>query len=121
MKVTPYDMGQAHGRGLAKEIGANLELYYTMFRELAGLEPDGCLAQAGRYLDAIKEDAPALLEEMKGTARGAGVSLEEIVFLNARSEIMSMTWRSGVPVGEGTAIGLAGQRPAYSCTELGLA
>lgn len=110
MKGNPYDLGLSHGRGLAKEIKANLKLYFTMFQELNGFKPDRCLTYAGRYRDVIKEDAPMLLEEMKGIARGAEVSLEEIVFLNARSELMSMTWRTAAPVGECTAIGLTGQR-----------
>jgi isopenicillin-N N-acyltransferase-like protein len=110
MKGDSYDMGLSHGRGLATEIQANLKLYFSMFQELNGFTPDHCLTHAGRYRDIIKEDAPTLLEEMKGIASGAGVSLEEIVFLNARSELMSMTWRSETTVAECTAIGLAGQR-----------
>jgi isopenicillin-N N-acyltransferase-like protein len=47
---------------------------------------------------------------MEGIAKGAGVSLEQILFLNARSELMSMGTTGEVKAGECTAIGLNGER-----------
>ena len=105
-----YDMGMTHGRTLAKEIKANLELYFMMVRGLTGLEPQQCLTHAGRFLDVMQTDAPFLLEEMEGIARGAGMSLKEILFLNARSELMSMGRVPNAMRGECTAIGLTGVR-----------
>jgi len=79
-----YDMSMTHGRTLAKEIKANLELYFIMVRGLTGIEPQHCLTYAGRFLDVMQTDAPFLLEEMEGIARGAGMSLKEILsfFIN---------------------------------------
>ena len=110
LKGNPYDMGLAHGRVLVKEIKANLDLYFAMAQGLSSLEPNHCLSYAGRYLKAITEDAPALLEEMEGIANGAEVSLKEILFLNARSEIISVGWKPRTQAGECTAIGLTGER-----------
>ena len=42
MRGDPYDLGLSHGGGLAKEIKANLRLYFTMFQELSGFKPDRC-------------------------------------------------------------------------------
>jgi isopenicillin-N N-acyltransferase-like protein len=105
-----YDMGMTHGRTLAREIKANLKLYFMMIRELAGLEPQQCLTHAGRFLDVMQKDAPFLLEEMEGIARGAEVPLKEILFLNARSEFMSLGQAPDDMQGECTAIGLTGER-----------
>ena len=110
LKGKPYEMGKTHGQILAKEIKANLELYFMMFRGLFGLEPQQCLIHADQFLDVMQKDAPFLLEEMEGIARGAEVSLTEILFLNARSEIMSVGQAPDEVIGECTAIGLTGER-----------
>ena len=105
-----YDMGFTHGRSLAKEIKANIELYFMMFRKLTGLEPQQCLTHAGRFLDVMQKDAPFLSEEMEGIASGAEVPLKEILFLNSRSEFMSLGQAPDDMQGECTAIGLTGER-----------
>jgi isopenicillin-N N-acyltransferase like protein len=109
LKGKPYEMGKTHGRILAKEIRANLELYFMMFRGLSGLEPQQCLTHAEQFLNVMQKDAPFLLEEMEGIAHGAKVSLTEILFLNARSELMSMGQPDKMKA-ECTAIGLTGER-----------
>ncbi len=110
LKGKPYDMGKTHGRILAKEIQANLTLYFMMIRERTGLEPQPCLIHAGRFQDVLQKDAPDILEEMEGIARGAEVPLEEILFLNVRTELMSMGKAPDDMPGECTAIGLTGER-----------
>jgi isopenicillin-N N-acyltransferase-like protein len=110
LKGKPYEMGKIHGRVLAKDIQTNLQLYFMMLRGLTGLEPEQCLKHTGRILDVMQTDAPHLLEEMEGIAHGANISLPEILFLNARSELMSMGRSPDNPPGECTAIGLTGER-----------
>ncbi len=110
LKGKPYEMGKTHGRILAKEIKANLKLYFMMFRGLCGLEPQQCLIYADQFLAIMQNDACFLLEEMEGIAHGAEVSLTEILFLNARSEIMSAGLAPDKVIQECTAIGLAGER-----------
>ena len=110
LKGKPYEMGKTHGRILTKEIKANLDLYFMMFQGLCGLNPQQCLAHADRFIDVLQKDAPFLLEEMEGIAHGAEVSLTEILFLNARSEIMSAGQTPDKVIRECTAIGLTGER-----------
>lgn len=112
LKGDPHDIGLAHGRALAGAISKNLDLYYSIVREFTGLKPDQCLNHAGSYLQTMGRDVPDLLEEMEGIATGAGVSLEEIMFLNARSEIMSIKPDPKAWVGECTALGLTKERTA---------
>jgi isopenicillin-N N-acyltransferase-like protein len=105
-----YDMGVIHGKALAKAIKANLSLYYDMVKGLTGLEPDTCLVHADKYIDILDAQTPQLLEEMKGIAEGAEVSLKEILFLNARSELISMGSESYSGLGECTTLGLSSRR-----------
>jgi len=110
LKGNPHDIGLAHGRALAGAIKKNLNLYYSMVRGLNGLNPEQCLGHATGYLKTMRADAPVLLEEMEGIASGAEVSLEDIMFLNARSEIMSMAPTKKALIGECTSLGLMGER-----------
>ena len=110
LKGNAHERGLQHGKALAGEIRANLTLYFDMVKGLTGTDPAVCLRHAGKFQEAIDANAPQLLEEMQGIAEGAGVSLDEILFLNARTELMSMRADGGTGSGECTAIGLAGER-----------
>ena len=67
LKGKPYEMGKAHGRGLAKEIKANLDLYFMMIRGLTGLEPQQCLTHASQVLDVIQNERPQVILMNGGT------------------------------------------------------
>ena len=110
LKGSAYELGLQHGKALAAEIRANLTLYFDMVKGLTGTGPDMCLSHAGKFQKAIKLNAPELLEEMQGIAQGAGVSLNDILFLNARTELMSRQEHGEARSGECTAIGLTGER-----------
>jgi isopenicillin-N N-acyltransferase-like protein len=111
LKGSAYDRGLGHGKAMAQEIRANLNLYFDMIKGMSGIEPDQCLVHAAKFIEVLKQDAPELLEEMQAIAKGAEVSLEDIVLLNARTELISMgTHKAGA--GECTAIGLDGGRTA---------
>jgi isopenicillin-N N-acyltransferase-like protein len=112
LKGSAYDIGLRHGNALGKEIRANLNLYFDMIKGMSEIEPDQCMAHAAKFVEVLKQDAPELLEEMGAIARGAEVSLEDIVFLNARSELISMGTHGKAGAGECTAIGLDGGRTA---------
>ena len=110
LKGNAYEIGLQHGKALAGEIRANLTLYFDMVKGLTGTNPEACLQHAGKFQEAIDSNAPELLEEMQGIAQGAGVSMDEILFLNARTELMSMRPNGEASGGECTAIGLTGER-----------
>lgn len=42
-----------------------------------------------RYLPVVAKEAPELVEEMQGLAEGAGVSFEEILAVNSRTEVLA--------------------------------
>jgi isopenicillin-N N-acyltransferase-like protein len=118
LKGTAYEMGLQHGKALKDEIRANLTLYFDMVKSLTGTNPAVCLHHAGKFREAIHSHAPDLLEEMRGIAEGAAVSLDDILFLNARTELMSMRPSDQAQSGECTAIGLTGERTVSGRTIL---
>lgn len=82
---TPFERGKQYGKKATAKIRKNIAHY---------LEP-GELPPWNRvlhyihkmYLPALKQYFPAGLEEMKGIAEGAGVTLEEIIMVNARYDL----------------------------------
>ncbi|MBW1816792.1 MAG: hypothetical protein JRJ60_06480 [Deltaproteobacteria bacterium] len=108
LKGSHFDIGFTHGQRLSKAIKSNLALYEDMVRGMTGMDLGKALKRSRPYRDVLQEHTPHLLEEMEGIGRGADVTLDEVVFLNARTELMSV--RDPAAVGECTAMGLTGER-----------
>ncbi len=86
----PFERGVQHGEQTVDLIQFNLAGYWRLFEHDAGLDRSAASEQARRYLRPIEGYAPHLLEEMRGIAAGASVSLDDILALNCRTEILSM-------------------------------
>jgi isopenicillin-N N-acyltransferase-like protein len=106
MTGNAFERGLVHGRTLARAIKANMTLYHRMVRGMTGLRENDMLGRAGAYLPFLRETVPELVEEMEGIAKGADTPLNAVLFLNARTEIMST--EPGTP--ECTSLGLTGER-----------
>lgn len=114
-----FSMGRTHGKLLAEKIEANIQLYVEMIGGLTGMDKERMIAHARKFRPVLEEHAPHLLTEMEGIADGARLSIDEIIFLNARTEIVSMGDPKAVNLsGECTAIGLQAQRTADGKTYL---
>jgi isopenicillin-N N-acyltransferase-like protein len=85
-----YERGHQYGARAAAAIRQNAEDYVEFIRFTAGLEREAAMQAAGDFAPIVETHAPDLLLEMRGIADGAGCDLVEIVFLNARSELMRM-------------------------------
>jgi isopenicillin-N N-acyltransferase-like protein len=83
------ERGRQVGERAADLIRLNLDNYWRLFHELAGLDQPRVIEQTLSFLDPIETYAPHLLEEMQGIAEGAGTTLSEIVALNCRTEFLS--------------------------------
>ncbi|QZY51076.1 C45 family autoproteolytic acyltransferase/hydolase [Leucobacter tenebrionis] len=59
-----------------------------------GIDWVGATRIARRYLPAIEQYAPHLLEELRGIAEGSGLTFDEILVINSRSEILSSATRA---------------------------
>jgi isopenicillin-N N-acyltransferase-like protein len=106
----PFERGQQYGAQAAELIRSNLEGYFLLFQHATGLTPPGVLEKAREYLEPAQEYAPHLVDEMRGIAQGAGVSLDEVLALNCRTEILSV---GAVPLRKGECTACQGE-----CTAL---
>ena len=84
----PFERGQQYGSQAQALIKKNLELYFDLWRSLWGAKRPDVLKHCKALGPVIGEYDAEILEEMQGIARGAGLSLEEIVALNARYEMV---------------------------------
>src|ERR1700760_3758856 len=84
---TPHERGIQYGQQAAREIARAVGHYGP---QAAGLGVDsGRLEQkVVDYLPVLENFDPRQVEEMRGIATGAGVSFEQIVLVNARTELL---------------------------------
>ncbi len=85
---SPFERGQHYGRECASEIHSGMENYRRMFRKTRGFTWEQAQAFATKLLPFLEGKYDVYLNEMKGIAEGAGVSFEDILALNCRTEIL---------------------------------
>ena len=86
---SPYDRGVRYGRQAAPEVARSVGHYCAQAKALD--VDDARLAQIVReYLPILERFDQRQIEEMRGVAAGAGVSFEQIVLLNARTELLQL-------------------------------
>lgn len=85
---SPYERGRQHGAAVQGRVKRSIELYGGQLTEL-GYDAAG----KTRLIDAFAREVEAFgahyVEEMRGIADGAGVTLEDIVMINARTEVVA--------------------------------
>lgn len=88
----PRERGESYGRQAAERVHGSVRHYSEQLAAL-GLAP----AELGRlvrdYLPLVERFDTFHVEEMRGIAAGAGVAFEDIVLLNARTEIVKLARR----------------------------
>lgn len=101
---TPYERGQAYGAAVPERVARSAEIYG---RALDGLETgtDFRRKLIDEFAQRIEAYGAHYLQEMRGIADGSGVPFEDVVLINARTEIVSRARR------------LAGQAPSPIPTE----
>ncbi|MBL0088969.1 MAG: acyl-CoA--6-aminopenicillanic acid acyltransferase [Ideonella sp.] len=93
--------GRDYGRQAADRIRLGIDHYSEQLRRSA-FEPRHLQAAVTQYLPSIEAFDADYVEEMRGIAEGANVAFDEIVLLNARTEVLQIAERQ--------ARGLAGFR-----------
>jgi len=83
----PREVGRQIGRQAGERVLRSLEIYRHGFLE-RGVDWQLACSIARRIAARIERVAPEALEEMQGIAEGCGVSLDEIVAINARTELL---------------------------------
>lgn len=86
---TPYEIGFTHGSYAADEIHGNIAIYADFFKDRANLSWAQARERAANFIPILAAHYPDILDEMRGIAEGAGkgLTLEDILTLNARSEL----------------------------------
>jgi isopenicillin-N N-acyltransferase-like protein len=83
----PHARGVAYGKAAAERVHRSLALYRGEL-ERRGVGPEHIRKLARDFAPHVTAFDPAYLEEMQGIAEGAGVSVEDIIFINCRTEMM---------------------------------
>ena len=104
---TAHERGLTHGRELHDRIAANVDLYRGRLADDAGLTPAEIAERVELYLSVFTRLDPEYRAAMEGIAEGSEQSLEDIVMLNARFELLYSAWSA------------AGTTPPSECTGFG--
>jgi isopenicillin-N N-acyltransferase like protein len=84
---SPHDRGIQYGRQAAPEIARSVGHYGAQAAAL-GLDHPRLAQIVREYLPVLESFDPRQIEEMRGIAAGAEVSFEQIVLVNARTELL---------------------------------
>ena len=85
----PRERGRQYGQKAAGRIKKGTTHYFAQLKELS-LDAKGVAALVRDYLPVIEAFEPSYIEEMRGIAEGADVPFEDVVLLNARTEIIKL-------------------------------
>ena len=88
VKGTPFECGQQHGAQAGKLVRQNVDLYFSLWKEMLGMDRPEILDKCRRFVTPIGEYDADILEELQGLARGSDLSLEEVIALNVRYELI---------------------------------
>lgn len=84
---TPHERGTQYGRQAAVQIRRGLEAYRPVFARY-GHDWPSVRKIAAQFRSRIDAFAPEMMEEIAGIAKGCGAEAEDIIALNARTEMM---------------------------------
>jgi isopenicillin-N N-acyltransferase like protein len=93
---SPHDRGLLYGRQAAREIGRSVGHYGAQAKAL-GLDEQRLARMVREYLPILETFDHRQIEEMRGIAAGAAVSFEQIVLVNARTELFHCAPRPTLP------------------------
>lgn len=102
VRGTSYEMGWQHGEQASDLIGR----YLVLIERLTGKPRALLCANAMRFLPLLGSLSPALVEEVRGLAKGARLSFEEAMLCQVRAEAVG-NWQGGC-----TAFALRGNATA---------
>jgi len=85
---SPGELGFQHGRRFAAAIGRNLDFYRRYLASETKADPGRLRELAARFAVPIRDQAPEQPEEIEGIARGPKRHRDEILMLNARSDLL---------------------------------
>ena len=94
---TPYACGEQYGRQAREKIQAGVAVYRDYFEKTSGRTWQEIKKYAASYLPLLEEAMPPVVQEARGIAEGAQVSMEELMVLNCRYEILKLKKKPAQP------------------------
>jgi len=85
----PRERGRSYGEAARDRVKIGIGHYAEQLAE-SGLKGEGIVRLVERFLPRIEAFDATYVPEMRGIAEGAGVAFEDIVLLNARTEILKL-------------------------------
>jgi isopenicillin-N N-acyltransferase-like protein len=85
----PRERGRQYGQKAVARIKKGTSHYFTQLKELS-LDAKGVAELVRDYHPVIEAFEPSYIEEMRGIAEGADIPFEDVVLLNARTEIIKL-------------------------------
>lgn len=82
-----FERSRQYGEAAREQIRLTRSGYERAFAA-KGTGWEQAIAQARGFLPAIEQHAPELIEEIRGIAEGSGLTFDEILTINCRSEIL---------------------------------
>jgi isopenicillin-N N-acyltransferase-like protein len=91
---TPAQIGAAHGEALRPKVREHAERFVEILLQTSAqrLSEEQLWSQWAGQVAANEREAPHLVEEMHGIARGAGVPFERVFLLNSLLDINSLRY-----------------------------
>lgn len=87
LEGTPEEIGQSYGRSAGTEIHRSIEIYQTAFLQ-KGVDWERARRIARGFSAQVERYQPEFFAEIAAIARGAEVPTEDIVAINARTELL---------------------------------
>lgn len=87
-----WERGYSHGVQCSNLIRRNIIICKELCKAMRKSDWQTLLEDAGRFIKPLKKNDWNIYQEFEGIAAGAGVSIEEIVFLNVRTDIHTPSW-----------------------------
>jgi isopenicillin-N N-acyltransferase-like protein len=89
----PYTRGHHLGVQARGLIARNLQIYFEHFKYHANLDADEVKCISRKYISVINDRNPSIMDEIRGIASGAELTVEEIVALNIRYELLHPSFK----------------------------
>jgi isopenicillin-N N-acyltransferase-like protein len=94
---TPDELGEGYGRQASELIRANVDAYLWRFREVIGMDRATVIARGAAFRVTTIAHFPRLAATLDAVAEAAGVPVELIYAINARSELLYGERACGAP------------------------
>jgi isopenicillin-N N-acyltransferase like protein len=92
----PYEIGLKHGDAAKSQVHGSIAFYKSLFQRVAGLSWPEVHTEALKFMPLLNQDEwIPYVQEMRGVADGAGVSFEDVLALNVRTEIAYGMFKDG--------------------------